>query len=214
MDASYVDLADESHLEFDYLRWVRAILTVHRARSVVHIGAGACTLARALLAEDRGSRQHVYEVDPRVLEISRAHLGLRRRPGLSVRIGDGRAALQRHADDSADAIVIDAFSGALAPRHLVTTQAFAECARVAPVTVVNVVDSAGWSHARAVAAGLALAYAETGALAGARRAGNVVVFGVAGSSRAAALETRAAADGATPRLFGAAELAGAAPWRD
>lgn len=32
MDASYVDLADPSHLEFDYLRWIRTVLLVTRAR--------------------------------------------------------------------------------------------------------------------------------------------------------------------------------------
>jgi len=214
MDASYVDLADERHLEFDYLRWIRAVLRVRRARQVVHIGAGACSLARALLAEDRGSRQRVYEIDGRVLEIARAHLGLRRMPGLSVRVGDGRDALARHADASAEAIVIDAFTGARVPRRLVTVEALSQCARVAPLTIVNVVDSAGWPHARAVAAGLALAYPGTGALAASRRAGNVVAFGFAGVFDAAALEARVAADPSPPRLFRACDLLGASPWRD
>ncbi|MFZ0043319.1 MAG: hypothetical protein WAK93_18565, partial [Solirubrobacteraceae bacterium] len=48
MDASYVDLADPTHLEFDYLRWVRIVLGVARSRRVLHIGGGACALARAL----------------------------------------------------------------------------------------------------------------------------------------------------------------------
>ena len=52
MEASYVDLADASHLEFDYMRWMRIVLRAARARRVLHIGGGACALARALAAED------------------------------------------------------------------------------------------------------------------------------------------------------------------
>src|SRR5436305_14250318 len=63
MEASYVDLADVSHLEFDYLRWMRVVLTVARARRVIHIGGGACALPRALAASDPGGRQQVCEVD-------------------------------------------------------------------------------------------------------------------------------------------------------
>ena len=51
MEASYVDLADPTHLEFDYLRWIRIVLDVAGARRVLHIGGGACALARALAAQ-------------------------------------------------------------------------------------------------------------------------------------------------------------------
>src|SRR5437764_10043869 len=66
MDASYVDLADVSHLEFYYLRWMRLVLSEARARRVVHVGGGACALARALAALDPEGRQQVCEVDPDV----------------------------------------------------------------------------------------------------------------------------------------------------
>src|SRR5215469_769497 len=118
MDASYIDLADARHLEFDYLRWARLILRVHAARRVLHIGGAACALARALLAEAPDSRHEVFEVDERVFRIAREHLGLRKQAGLRLRVGDGRAALAHAGDDSVDAIVIDAFIGARVPRHL------------------------------------------------------------------------------------------------
>src|ERR1700679_487552 len=76
MDASYVDLADARHLEFDYLRWIRVVLRGFEARRVLHLGGAACTLARALLAEDKRSRHEVVEVDQRVFDIARTHLGL------------------------------------------------------------------------------------------------------------------------------------------
>lgn len=216
MDASYVDLADPRHLEFDYLRWARLVLRAFAARQVLHVGGAACTLARALLAEDPASRHQVFEIDPAVVEIARAHLGLRRRPGLKVRIADGREALARRADHSADAVVIDAFVGARVPRHLVTVQALAGCARVAPLTVVNVVDGGGWRDARAIAAGLGDAYPRVGALAaGARRtAGNLVLFGASAEPRREHLAGAVAADRSPARLLAAADLAGAAPWRD
>ncbi|WP_249019607.1 spermidine synthase [Conexibacter sp. S30A1] len=214
MDASYVDLADSSHLEFDYLRWMRLVLRAAGARRVIHLGGGACTLARALLADDPGSRQRVYELDARVLELARAHMGLRRQPGLRVQVGDGRGALDGLADASGDAIVIDAFTGARVPRHLVTVEALRDCARVAALTLVNVVDTAGLADARAIAAGLAEAYPAVAALAGPKRRGNIVLFAAASMPDLAGIESRAAGDRSPARLVRGGELAGAGAWRD
>ena len=80
MEASYVDLADATHLEFDYIRWLRIVLRAARARRVLHVGGGACALARALAAEDPGGRQEVCELDADVLAVAREHLGLRSAP--------------------------------------------------------------------------------------------------------------------------------------
>ncbi len=154
MQASYVDLADASHLEFDYLRWARIVLGACGARNVLHIGGAGCTLPRALLAQDPNTRHTVIEVDQRVIEVARLHLGLRSQPGLKIRVQDGREALTGQADGSFDAIVIDAFIGARVPRHLATTQSLQEAARVAPLTVVNVADTGGLPDARAIMAGL------------------------------------------------------------
>ena len=215
MDASYVDLADARHLEFDYLRWARLILRSFGARRVLHVGGAACALPRALLAVDSGSRHEVFELDERVVRFAREYLGLRRQPGLRVRIGDGRATLARRADLSTDAVVIDAFVGARVPRHLVTREALADCARIAPLTLVNVVDTSGWRDARAVAAGLVDAYAHVAALGpSTRRGGNVVLFGAATEPRYRQLEDLAAADASPARLMPAGDLAGAAAWRD
>src|ERR687890_2304814 len=64
MDASYVDLADPRHLEFDYLRRMRDVAQACGARSLVHVGGAACALPRALAAADPELRQQVVEVDP------------------------------------------------------------------------------------------------------------------------------------------------------
>lgn len=215
MDASYVDLGDARHLEFDYLRWIRLIVRTFGAQRVLHVGGAACTLARALLVEDRDSRQEVVEIDARVIELARTHLGLRRQPGLRVRIGDGRQLISAHADGSFDAIVIDAFLGARVPRHLVTLEAFSECVRVAPLTIVNVADTSGWPDARAVAAGLTSAHACVAALASdARMRGNVILFGASSELNHRRLESAAAADRAPARLLPHRELGGGTAWLD
>jgi hypothetical protein len=215
MDASYIDLADARHLEFDYLRWARLVLRGFDARRVLHVGGGACALARALLAEDGESRHEVVELEPRIFEISRAHLGLRRQPGLKLRVGDGREAMAGRADDSVDAIVLDAFAGARVPRHLVTGEAIAQYARIAPLTVVNVVDTAGWPDARAITAALAESYPNVAALfSGARRGGNIILFGSVSTPSYPRLENAAAGDASPARLLREGDLAGASAWSD
>src|SRR6201990_1240805 len=89
MDASYVDLADARHLEFDYLRRMRDVVLATGAGRGGHVGGAGCALARALAAAEPGHRQEVIELDPDVVELARRHLGLRRTPGLRVRVGDG-----------------------------------------------------------------------------------------------------------------------------
>src|SRR3984885_10880340 len=164
MEASYVDLADPAHLEFDYMRWIRIVLRAARARRVVHGGGGACALARALAAEDPGGRQEVCEIDAGVLALAREHLGLRRAPGLHVRLADGRAFLAGQPGSAWDAVVIDAFVGATVPRRLITVQALADVARVAPLAIVNVVDNRAARDVRVIGAAMATSYPRVWAL--------------------------------------------------
>src|SRR3954454_18676374 len=226
MDASYVDLADPRHLEFDYLRRMRDVVEALRARRVVHVGGAAAALARALAASDRARRQDVVEVDADVLAVAREHLGLRRAPGLRVRHGDGRAFLATRRDGSADAILVDAFVGARVPRHLVTAEALADAARVlAPggALAVNVVDAPLLNDTRAIAAGLLDAFAVVAALGPgpvlhARRSGNVVLLAAHAALPLARLRARAASDPSPAGLLDAGELAplcgGTPAWRD
>lgn len=175
MDASYVDLADPTHLEFDYMRWMRLVLRAARATRILHIGGGACALPRALAAEHPTGRQEVCEVDGAVLAMARSHLGLRRTRGLRVREMEGRTFLAAQPAATWEAIVIDAFVGARVPRRLITVQALAEAARVAPLTLVNVVDDRSKRDVRLIGAGLREAYPRAWALGG--RAGNTVLVG-------------------------------------
>jgi hypothetical protein len=216
MDASYVDLADPTHLEFPYMRWMRLVLRAARARRVLHVGGGACALPRALAAEDPGGRQEVCEVDAEVLAFAREHLGLRRAPGLRVRHAEGRTFIARAGDASWDAIVIDAYVGATVPRRLMTVQALSDAARVAPLTLVNVVDNRWARDVHAAAAGLATAYPRVWGLG--QRAGNTVVTACAAMLDLDRIAARAAADPAPAGLTGPAAMArlvaGIPPLRD
>jgi spermidine synthase len=229
MDASYVDLADPRHLEFDYLRRMRDVVEALRARRIVHVGGAGCALARALAATDRARtrRQDVVEVDPDVVELAREHLGLRKQPGLKVRIADGRAYVATREDGSVDALLIDAFVGARVPRHLATTTALADAARiVAPggALAINVVDTPPMDDVRAVAAGLRESFAVVAALGAgpvlrARRQGNVVLVAGHGPLPLERLRVRATADGASPAALappGEVELLcrSTPPWQD
>jgi spermidine synthase len=216
MDASYIDLADPAHLEFDYLRWMRIVLRAVHARRVLHVGGGACALPRALAAEDPEGRQEVYEVDGDVLVMAREHLGLRRIPGLRVRLGDGREHVAAQADASWDAVVVDAFLGAAVPRHLVTVEALTDVARVAPLALVNVVDNRSRHVVRAVAAGLATVYPLTWTVGA--QVGNTVVVGSSVQVNLDGIRARAAADSSPARVTSPEALAralpGTLPWTD
>jgi spermidine synthase len=229
MDASYVDLADPHHLEFDYLRRMRDLVEALRARRIVHVGGAGCALARALAAADRTQtrRQHVVEVDPEVVALAREHLGLRKTPGLKVRVADGRAWLAGRDDASADAVLVDAFVGARVPRHLATAEALADAARVvAPggALAVNVVDAPPMDDVRAIAAGLREAFATVAALGAGpvlrgRRQGNVVLVAGHGPLPLERLRVRAAADGASPAALAPPDevellCRGVPPWHD
>jgi hypothetical protein len=204
MEASYVDLADPTHLEFDYLRWIRIVLDVAGARRVLHIGGGACALARALAAQDPGGRQEVCEADADVLEVARAHMGLRRVPGLRVHHAEGRTFLAERPAARWDAVVIDAFTGAAVPPRLITAEAFAAIAQAAPLVLVNVVDNRSARDVRLVAAGIATAYPSVWTLGAS--AGNSIVAGSATPQRLALLAARAAADPSPARLTSPASL--------
>lgn len=200
MEASYVDLADITHLEFEYMRWLRIVLRAAGARRVLHVGGGACALARALAAEDPEGRQEVCELDADVLALAREHLGLRRAPGLRVRHADGRDHIAAQRDHSWDAIVIDAFLGARIPTRLVTVEALTDAARVAPLTLVNVIDRRPASALKPVASSMAIAYSSVWMLGS--QPGNRLVAGStpAGEPDLVRIAARAAADPSPARL--------------
>jgi SAM-dependent methyltransferase len=185
MDQSYVDLADPTHLRFDYVRRTGDLLDTLPSgpRRVLHVGGAGLTLPRYVATTRPGSRQVVLEPDSAVVDRVRSALPLPKRSGISVRPQDGRAGLVEVRDGWAEAVVVDAFAGAAVPASLVTVEAFAELRRVlAPggLLVVNVRDRAPFQAARDVVAALRASFpdpvvgAETPTWKG-RREGNLLL---------------------------------------
>jgi hypothetical protein len=140
------------------------------------VGLGVGTLA----AWSRpGDVYRFYELDPAVLRLSRGEPPLftflrDARGEASVRLGDGRVALESEPPGGFDALVVDAFSSDAVPVHLLTGEAFAvyrrhlaEGGAVALQVTNRYLDLKPVVRGGAAAAGLRAAHvpsAETGVL--------------------------------------------------
>jgi spermidine synthase len=206
LEASVVDRADPTHLDFPYMRWIADVLDVGWSADTplraVHVGAGGCVLPRYLAATRPGSHSEAFESDDAVLDALATMLDLRAEPGLRVRLGDGRVLLAGRPARSADVVVTDAFSGPVVPAHLTTIEYQREVRRVlraGGVHVMNVIDVPPGRAARRQAATLLDAYAEVVLLApravvAGRRTGNVVLAAADRTLSLARLRARASTD--------------------
>lgn len=156
---SYVDLADPTHLELEYLLLIADVIDstfpAGQPIDTVHLGAGACTLPRYLAATRPGSRQHAYDLDAEVVEVVRDRLCIDEVPQLSLIVDEARHALSQTRANSAQLVVIDAYDGPNAAVSLLTHEAVSEAARVlrrTGVLIANVADRAPFDFLRPVLA--------------------------------------------------------------
>jgi spermidine synthase len=157
---SQVDLADPTHLAFEYMRRIGDVVDAVAARkqpiSVLHVGGAGLSLARYVAVTRPRSRQIVLEPDEDLTEFVREALPLPKRSGIKVRPETGRAGISGVYEDSVDLLIVDAFVREAVPENLVTREFAAECARVlrpGGVLVYNLIDgSAGLGFVRRVAA--------------------------------------------------------------
>ena len=187
---SHVDLEDPTHLHFEYVARMGAVIDRLRMPgqplTAVHLGAGALTLPRYVEATRPGSRQQVIELEPALWDLVRENLPLPRGAAIRVRIGDARAGLGRlpaGLRGAVDLLVSDVYSGAQTPAHLTTVEFYQDAASLlAPdgVLLVNVSDGPGLAFARRQVATVrevlpeVIVLAEVQVLKG-RRFGNLVV---------------------------------------
>jgi spermidine synthase len=187
---SHVDLDDPTHLHFEYVARMGAVIDRLRMPgqplTAIHLGAGALTIPRYIEATRPGSRQQVVELEPALWDLVRENLPLPRGAQIRVRIGDARETLGRLPAGlvgAADLVVSDVYTGAQTPAHLTTVEFFTEAARfLAPdgVLLVNVADGAGLAFARREVATVqavlenVIVLAEVQTLKG-RRFGNLVI---------------------------------------
>jgi SAM-dependent methyltransferase len=203
--SSHIDLADPLFLDFEYMRWMAAliesrwppssaspsgtpqplrVLQEHRLRGL-HLGGGACSLARYFAAAYPDARQVVVELDGKLAEYVRGWFDLPKAPLLRLRVGEARGVTESLTADTRDFIIRDVFAGALTPRSLTTAEFNQHVRRVlAPggLYVVNSGDAPDLKNAREDAATIAAAFEHTVIIADpamlkGRRYGNMVMAG-------------------------------------
>lgn len=201
--SSHIDLADPLFLDFEYMRWMAALiesrwppsdaagtrpklrgLHEHKLRGL-HLGGGACSMARYFAAAYPDARQVVVELDGKLAEYVRGWFDLPKAPLLRIRVGEAREVTETLTPDTRDFIIRDVFAGAFTPRPLTTAEFNQHVRRVlAPggLYVANSGDAPSLLNAREDAATIAAAFAHTliiadPAMLKGRRYGNMVMAG-------------------------------------
>ncbi len=170
---SHVDLDDPTHLHFEYIVRMGAVIDQLAAGplTAVHLGAGALTLPRYIEATRPGSRQQVIELEAPLVALVRENLPLPRGASIRLRIGDAREGIARLPSAlvaSCDLVVSDVYSGAQTPAHLTSIEFYRELsALLSPggVLLVNVADGPGLAFARRQLATIAEVLPEIAVLA-------------------------------------------------
>jgi spermidine synthase len=206
---SYVDLIDPTELEFGYVQAFALLIDALERPApqpidVVHVGGGAATLARWVVATRPQSFQVVFENDAALAAGLEERIGTE---GFSYRIADGRDGVASLPDASADVIVTDAFVGNQVPPSLTTVEFLAEVRRVLRPGgwyACNVADADPFAYARRIVASVAAVMpvcavvAEPSVLRG-RRFGNLVVVGSTRALPVPELDRALATDAANPQ---------------
>ena len=203
---SHVDLAEPTHLEFEYIRRMAAAIDLIAPPGaplrVLHLGGGGLTLPRYVAATRPGSAQRVVEIDGPLVELVRRALPLPAKANIRVRVADARAAVEGMREAGYDLVVVDVFAGARTPAHLASVEFIEAAARVldpAGWLIANIADGPPLRHARAQVATIravlpeACLVADAAVLRG-RRFGNLVVLAGRTPPPIAELARRAAGD--------------------
>lgn len=202
-EQSWIDLTDPTRIEFEYVqRIVEALQASVLARPagqrvrVVHVGGGGLSLPRYVAAVRPHTAQIVIEPDSELVAIVREKLPLPRNSGIKIREQDGRTGVAALPDDYADALIVDAFKGAVVPAELATGEWFEELARVVRpdgVMIMNLGDRGPFDWGRRCLAGVAAAFRHVAVSAEipvwkGRRYGNLVAVASAAPLPLVALE--------------------------
>lgn len=169
---SYVDLADPTHLDFEYVQAMASVVdTAFPAAEPLHayyLGAGGLTLPAYVAATRSGSTNTVSEIDRGVVAADVELLDDDFPAGTEVRVEDARLAIDDLAAGSVDLVVGDAFGGVSVPWHLATREALGGLARglaADGVYTANVIDNGSLDFARAYVRTTAQEFAEVALLA-------------------------------------------------
>lgn len=151
--SSFIDLDNPQNVGFEYMEIMLTIMEQMPAGplSVVHLGAAASTMARAVEHVRPNSRQIGVDIDGALLEHARQWFDLPRAPKLRLRTADAREALLSMRADSAAVIIRDVFAESVTPSHLCTREFTAQVLRVlrpGGIYLVNCADRPPLNQAR------------------------------------------------------------------
>ncbi|MCL2534980.1 MAG: fused MFS/spermidine synthase, partial [Nocardiaceae bacterium] len=170
--SSHIDLGDPQALAFDYMRWISELVRSQWDSSyklrILHLGGGACTLARAFASAYPEARQVVVELDGRLAVLVREWFDLPRAPFVRVRVGEARAVTETLSENSRDLIIRDVFADHRTPRPLTTHELTEHARRVLSpggIYVVNCGDTPDLRGARAEAATIGAVFEHTAIIA-------------------------------------------------
>lgn len=147
-EQSHVNLADPTDIFYEYLRRLANHLDLAALPGaplkVLHLGAGALTLARYLAVTRPGSEQVAVDSERELLGFVLENLPVPETAGIRMVIADAREVLDQDlAGERFDAVVLDVFAGADAPEHLRANEFHAEVQQMlAPggIALINVGD--------------------------------------------------------------------------
>jgi spermidine synthase len=189
VQSSHIDLSDPTWLEFEYMRWIAAVIEHTSAPSepmrVLHLGAAACSLARYLITVRPGSQHLAVDTDGVLARLVREWFELPKAPALRIRIGDARAVTTALPDGGHTVVVRDVFAGAVTPGPLTTLEFTRQVRRVlrpGGLYLLNCADTLDLRLTKSEAATVGSVFEYTAIVADppmlkGRRRGNVIIAG-------------------------------------
>lgn len=186
---SHVDLHDPELLAFEYVAQlaIGIDLLPSGPMGITHVGGAGLTLARYVQHTRPGSPQIVLEPDVALTDAVRRELPLPRGHRIRIRPQDGATGIRALRDDSANAIVIDAYDEGRVPAELIAPSTVAHYHRVLKpggLLLLNLADEPNRRHLARSLATVTSSFRSAAVLALAdvmkgRRFGNYVVIAAA-----------------------------------
>lgn len=226
--SSHINTLDPRDLDFEYMRWIAAILQHYVSHSplaqqrrlrITHLGGAGCTLARWCVATWPESKNTVVEIDAELSTLIRKLFDLPRAPQLKIRADDAGTVIHHARDASRDIIIRDCFSPDITPKHLRSrdfiTQAYRSLSE-GGIYVANCGDHSDLQGARKEITILAETFPHCAVIADppmlkGRRYGNIILIGA--KSRLPEADSPQAAQ-LTKELLGGAVPARYVPYAD
>ena len=192
VQSSHVIVGQPRMLDFEYMRWIAAVLDSHiqahlnpEKLRITHLGGGACSLARYCADVYPNSRNTVVELDAKLAEYVRDWFDIPKSPRVKIRVGDAGTVTHSFAPASRDVVIRDVFAVDKTPAEL-TGVDFVRTVdhSLAPggLYILNCGDDRTLNAARAEAAALLEVFeyvsivADSAMLKG-RRRGNIILAG-------------------------------------